>query len=257
MDEADWRAEMLRVTRNASNAELETSPSTIQDLEQDFIEVNYPDTVNTLRTLANASDAVHSQTRVVPRPQRETVQFKYCHRKLAEEIHGKPLMRKILEEDIPNRRKFKPEYSIYDGFVVVSSPEFADVRLFPGEITLFWNLTGVYEEDGVFKHRFEQELPFRDKQSRIEDSLDKYRQKRVFQLIRELRVPCQDCADGNIEFAPSNERERMWSWRCLDCGAEHGHTDSIQDVASEVDPLWSRARIRETFKDIGRDATTA
>lgn len=254
MEVSDWRSEVLDTVQADSQARLETDPSSAHELEFDFVEVTYPNQPNTLQTLARASEDVKAHTRIIVRPARETIQFKHTHKELTDGIEATPLIQKILDEDIPVRRQFSPEYSIHENCIIVKSPEVLPVQLFQNTLTRIWRLTGLYEQDGIYHQRFEQEKPHESIRPVTEDPIETYGKYRMQQIAWSVSIPCPECEEGSVKYEPSEQHDKFWAWLCDSCVTEYGVKPSLKSLLESLNPLWSREKIRETVRETGFDA---
>lgn len=251
MEVSEWRDEVLDTVQADSHATLETNPQSANNLDFDFVEVTYPNTPNTLQTLSRASDEVKNHTRLIVRPARETIQFKYTHKELTDEIKAVPLIQRVLDEDIPVRRKFNPTYTINESCVIVESPEILPVQLFKNTLTRIWRLTGLYEQNGIYYQRFEQERPHESLRPVTEDPIEKYGRQRTQQVAWSVSIPCPNCEDGSMKYSPSKEHDQSWAWLCETCATEAGVSDSLDSLIEPLNPLWNREKLRETVRETG------
>lgn len=211
----------------------------------DFIEVKFEGAVNTLRILHDVEDKLTNHTTIIVRTDRNTVQFRL--EKAAERsgnVEGEALIHKILQEDVPVREGFVPNYEIHEGFIMVESPVEKPIELFESMRTRIWNLTGVYEKDGIYNQRFEQF----DRENN-DDVIEKYGKYRLQNILWDVSVPCPDCGEG-VRYSPGSPGESEWSWECDECSASWGPS-KLCDILDEVDPLWNRQRIIEDFRQVG------
>jgi len=246
MKQPVWTQNIADLIENSVNAELTVPRRSIDNAENSSIEVNYPNTVNTLQTLSRASNKTKNHTEVFVRPDRDTLHFVYTDKSdWNDHIDGVALIKQILDEDIPVRRGFQPDYTIKEDSIIVKSPEFEAIQLFNSVRSPLWTLKGVYEKEGLYIHRYRQR-PLYDESA---DPIEKYATNRIMSVSRSVSIPCSDCGEEVI-FRPDRNTSRKWNWECEGCNEIYS-THELSDLTDPINPVWTRRRIREKIRQHG------
>jgi predicted RNA-binding Zn-ribbon protein involved in translation (DUF1610 family) len=246
MKQSVWIQNIADAVEESASAELRDPRRSIDRVQMQSIATDYSSTINTLQTLASVSDETKEHTEVFPSPEQESIQFVYTDKSSwKDHLEGIALIKQILDEDIPIKRGFQPDYTIQDNSIIVESPELEMIQIFDSVRSPLWRLTGVYEKNGLYKHRYQQR-PLYDES---EDPIEKYATNRIISVSRSVSFPCSEC-DGSISFRPDRNTARKWNWECEDCSKAYS-THELSDLTDPINPVWTRRRIQEEIRQHG------
>lgn len=246
MKQSVWVQNIADAVENSASAELRDPRRSIDRVQMKCIEANYSTTLNSLQTLAGVPDETKNHTEIYPTPDGKSIQFIYTDKSSwKDHLEGVALIKQILDEDIPVRRGFKPDYTIQEDSILVESPEVEMIQLFDSVRSPLWRLTGVYEKDGRYIHRYQQR-PLYDES---EDPIEKHANDRIISVSRSVSIPCVDCG-GKISFRPDRTSTWTWNWECEDCNKSYS-THELSDLTDPINPVWTRRRIQDEIRQHG------
>lgn len=234
----EWLDSLFKAIEKTEKTSTEQTREEIDRLNLSRVEVNFKDRTNTEKIFNKVERDISNHTSVIVRLERETIQLEFCEKPMMDKIGGEKLIRKILEQDVPEREGIEVDYEFYNDFVLVKSPIKQPIELFPNLSTHFWVMTGLINKNGIYHQKFRQNSKMRKNKRR--NPIESYGRNRLDYLSFNMSFSCPNCGDS-FTYSYSDSL-----WSCEKC------SESIEVEPSKlfdnIDPSLDKNEILEKIE---------
>lgn len=204
------------------------------------ITVQFTNSINTDIILNKVEEKFSEQTKFSINDNKVRIEF--TKEPMLNNIYGKELITKILEQDIPERDRVIVDYKFYNDFVLIKSPIRNRIKLFPSLNTDFFVLTGIIKNGGIYHQKFRQNKRMKNN-NRHKNIIEEYGVYRIRNISYDLTIDCPDCS-GNISRTYNGE---IYCWSCNRCS--NMIDPNSLNLDEKINPLLDRKEIRDKIED--------
>lgn len=244
---SDWAEEVYTAIQDSNFATPDniTQHSYQDDTLNDTVSYK-TETINTPRVTDNLSDKTRRQTQIEVVD--DTVRLhRIRNGAFIDDIPSFPVLKRILEEDIPHRSDYPIEWDVHGSMIYIDQPHSpTPVSLFPNQITAHWRTRDIYElESGEYRivgGQIESEHSGKP-------SIESASNTRVQNILFETDWKCPECDELELGVHP-DDASKDWNLQCGCCDAILRDDISFENLTDTADGTSHRTEIVEQFTEL-------